>query len=95
MNKSFETRLAALEQRPDPALSHIVLLFGEECDAFDAAYAAGDYDAAAAVLVRSNPSVPEWVLREYYLHASEFDISPGAVNGVLIRAEYGDVERPT
>lgn len=92
MSKQLSDRLAALEQRRGEGPNHIVILFGVECDAFDAAYNVGDYEGALAVLVRNNRYVPEEVLREYFLHApAQEPIYPGT----LIRAEYGEIGGPS
>jgi hypothetical protein len=70
---SLERRLELLEQRHGGIEEYIVLV-GEEVELFDAAYVAGDDDAALAVLARANPYALLEDLRDYSLRAASVSI---------------------
>lgn len=82
---NLQKRLDDLERRADVGPPrHIVVLMGWDCDEYDRAYAAGEHDAALAILARNNPYVPLQVLREHYLEASA-----RLIDGVIV-APTGD-----
>lgn len=92
MNKSFETRLEALE-RGGRGHDVYIILFGDQCDAYDACLAANDEHGAFDVLRQHNPYVSDELLWQTVRERSEFqDISPTPprpyVPSTLIRAEY-------
>lgn len=88
MLKRFDARLEKLERgRGDEVY---VILFGDECERYDAALAAGDEYGAFDVLRGSNPSVSDEVLWQTVRErGSWLDLSPRPYQpSTLIRAEY-------